>query len=288
MSRLRPSRRLAAVTVVVVGLLGSVAFAYFSAAGAGTASASVGTLSPPSNVVATATAGSGTVSITWNAPSTGVAPQGYYLLRHVGAGTVAACATSPSSLKTTTSCNDLGVPDGTYTYTVVAKLHSFTASANSNSVTVVNDNTAPTVTVDQKIGQADPTNAGPMLWTVTFSEPVTGFDATDLTRGGSSAGGTVAVTGSGASYEISLSAPSNNGTTTFSVDAAKAQDLAGNNNTASTSTDNSVTYDTVAPAVTVNQKAGQADPTNAAPMLWTVTFSESVTGFDATDLVRGG
>jgi len=156
------------------------------------------------------------------------------------------------------------------------------------SQTLARDTTPPSVTVNQKLGQADPTNVLPMLWTVTFSEPVTGFDATDLTRGGTATGGTVSVTGSGASYEISLSGTPTNGSTTFSIAASRALDLAGNNNTASTSTDNSISYDTTPPSVTVNQKLGQADPTNVLPMLWTVTFSEPVTGFDATDLTRGG
>ena len=153
------------------------------------------------------------------------------------------------------------------------------------------DRTGPSVTVDQKSGQADPTNALPILWTVTFNEPVTGFDASDLTRGGTATGGNVAVTGSGATYEIALTNPGtnlSNGTISFTIAASKAQDAAGNDNTASTSTDNTVTYDTVPPSVTVNQKSGQPDPTNALPILWTVTFSEPVTGFDASDLTRGG
>jgi trimeric autotransporter adhesin len=153
------------------------------------------------------------------------------------------------------------------------------------------DQTAPTVTVNQKAGQADPTNTLPIQWTVTFSEPVTGFDQSDLTRGGTTTGGSFAVTGGPSVFTISVTNPGSNltnGTTSFTVAASKAQDLAGNNNMASTSTDNTVTYDTVSPTVTVSQKAGQADPTNALPILYTVTFSESVTGFDATDLTRSG
>lgn len=251
------------------------------------------------------------------------------------------------------------------------------------------DRGAPSVTVEQKAGQSDPTNTAPMVWTVTFSESVTGLSASDLVRGGTTTGGTVTVTGSGATYEISLAGSPTNGTTTFSVPAGAAQDAGGNLNTASTSTDNTITYDTVAPAltlttpadgsgtnsatpaisgaagnatgdsttiavriytgasatgpgiqnfnvtrsgaswsasaaaltqgtytvratqtdaagntgtsaantfvvdttaptVTVNQKTGQADPASTLPILWTVTFSEPVSGFDASDLTRGG
>ena len=67
------------------------------------------------------------------------------------------------------------------------------------------DATAPSVTVEQKAGQADPTKVLPMRWTVTFSEPVSGFDAGGLDRGGTSTGGTIDITGSGSSYEIALS-----------------------------------------------------------------------------------
>ena len=150
------------------------------------------------------------------------------------------------------------------------------------------DRTGPTVTLEQKSGQADPTNTLPIRWTVTFSEPVTGFDASDLTRGGGATGGTVGLAGTGAAYEISLSGTPTNGTISFTIGANQAQDAAGNNNSASTSVDNTVTYDTVPPAVTLNQKSGQSDPTNTLPILWTVTFSEPVTGFDASDLTRGG
>jgi VCBS repeat-containing protein len=46
--------------------------------------------------------------------------------------------------------------------------------------------------------------------------------------------------------------------------------------------------DTVAPTVTIDQAAGQADPTSAAPINFTVVFSEPVTGFGADDVVLGG
>jgi hypothetical protein len=56
-------------------------------------------------------------------------------------------------------------------------------------------------------------------------------------------------------------------------DGASAHDPA-----ASSSTDHTVTRDTIAPSVTSNQPAGQADPTNASTISFTVVFSEAVTG----------
>ncbi len=59
-----------------------------------------------------------------------------------------------------------------------------------------------------------------------------------------------------------------------------AQDAAGNGNGASTSTDNTVTYD-AHPARRSRsiRRPGQADPTNGPPINFTVVFSEPVTDF---------
>src|SRR5207249_4486051 len=40
--------------------------------------------------------------------------------------------------------------------------------------------------------------------------------------------------------------------------------------------------------VTINQAAGQADPTSTAPITFTAVFSESVSGFTGSDVVIGG
>src|SRR5205823_5955037 len=42
----------------------------------------------------------------------------------------------------------------------------------------------PTVTVEQAVGQADPTHTSPIHFTATFSEPVTGFTDSDVSLGG--------------------------------------------------------------------------------------------------------
>ena len=162
------------------------------------------------------------------------------------------------------------------------------AASTSTDNTITYDTVAPSVKLEQKPGQADPTDSLPIRFTLQFSEPVADFDASDVSLGGTAGGGSVSVTGSGRNYEIGVSGLSSDGTVTASVDAGKAHDAAGNPSSASTSTDNSVTYDATAPTVTVEQKAGQADPTKVLPLRWTVTFSEPVSGFDAGDLTRGG
>ena len=149
------------------------------------------------------------------------------------------------------------------------------------------DTTAPSVTINQAAGQADPTSASPINFTVTFSETVTGFAAGDISFAGSTVGGTLTatVTGTGPTYNVAVSGMTGTGSVVVSVPAGAATDAAGNASLASTSTDNSVTFgtvDTTAPTVQSINRVGTT-PTNAASVSWTVLFSESVTGVDASD-----
>ena len=74
------------------------------------------------------------------------------------------------------------------------------------------------------------------------------------------------------------------------VNANAAQDADNVGNAASTSTDNTVTFDNTAPTLTVNQAAAQSDPTNTDPINFTATFSEPInTGtFTSGDVTLGG
>jgi hypothetical protein len=147
-----PRSRLLRVAVALVAALAIAggAWAYWTTQGSGTASATAGTLSAPTNV--SASAGS-SVSVSWTGStlSNGTPAQGYYVTRTntSTSQTAAACDSSPSSLVTDTSCSDTGVPSGTYTYKVTAVHHSWTAeSAASNEVTVQSGEvTPPSITV---------------------------------------------------------------------------------------------------------------------------------------------
>jgi hypothetical protein len=169
-----------------------------------------------------------------------------------------------------------------------------TASTSSdNSVTfTAPDTTGPTVTINQAAGQSDPTSASPIAFTAVFSEAVSGFTAADVTISGTAAGTkTVTVSGGPSTYTVAVSGMTSDGTVSATVAAGGATDGAGNANTASTSSDNSVTFaapDTTAPTVTINQAAGQSDPTSASPIAFTAVFSEAVSGFTAADVTIGG
>ncbi|MEK7785376.1 MAG: hypothetical protein AAB658_08135, partial [Chloroflexota bacterium] len=123
---------------------------------------------------------------------------------------------------------------------------------------VETDTTPPGVTLNQAAGQADPTTASPINFTVVFSEPVTGFTSADVTLSGT-AGATTAVVSEiapndGTTYEVAVSGMTTNGTVIASISGGVATDAAGNPNTASTSTDDTVTFviDSTPPAITPN------------------------------------
>lgn len=110
----------------------------------------------------------------------------------------------------------------------------------------------PTVTVNQKAGQADPTNADAAEFVVKFSTDVTGLTPDNFTVSGTT--GVVAYFAAidAQNYELTISGMTSGDTATVSLPAGKAEDVNGNPNTASTSTDNSVRYDTDAPVLTID------------------------------------
>ena len=71
------------------------------------------------------------------------------------------------------------------------------------------------------------------------------------------------------------------GTVVASIFADGRTDAAGNGNSISTSSDNTVYFDNVWPSVTINRAVGQSNPTDDSSVTFDVKFSEAVTGFDA-------
>ncbi len=104
------------------------------------------------------------------------------------------------------------------------------------------DSVNPTVTIDQAVGQADPTNSSPINFTVVFSEPVADFATGDVTLSGTAGATTAIVTGSGTTYNVAVSGMTGVGTVIATIPLDVAHDAANNNNFASTSTDNTVAY----------------------------------------------
>ncbi|MEO5948010.1 MAG: hypothetical protein ABIP79_14425, partial [Chitinophagaceae bacterium] len=105
---------------------------------------------------------------------------------------------------------------------------------------------APTVTINQAVGQLDPTTVSPINFTVVFSEAMTGFATGDVTLSGTAGATTAIVTGGPTTYNVAVSGMTGNGTVIATITANAATgtiNVAGN--AASTSTDNTVTFNMV-------------------------------------------
>lgn len=145
------------------------------------------------------------------------------------------------------------------------------------------DSVAPTVTIKQAAGQADPVNSLPILFEIIFSEPVLTFDDVSIVTAGAS-GPVLSLTRTGlATFELAVNALGDEGDLTVSILAGAAEDTFGNLSTASTSSDDTVTYDTASPTL---QWAGPGvDPVGGSPVPFTATFDEPVYGLSSADLV---
>jgi hypothetical protein len=123
MKRRLPGLGALCVVLGIIAASGS-ALAYFSADGAGSASAAVTQLTTPTITAATPATG-GTVSLTWQATSApGPEAVTYYVTRN-GGEPEGTCpdVTSP---ETVTSCVDRGLNPGTYEYVVTARYSTWT------------------------------------------------------------------------------------------------------------------------------------------------------------------
>jgi hypothetical protein len=198
---------------------------------------------------------------------------------YVGGGFIGSDSSAPYAV----SWDTRKVGNGSHTLTAVAQDVLGARWASSGvSVTVANDITRPTVTIIQAAGQADPTSASPLNFTAVFSEPVSGFTGSDVTIGGT-AGGTksVGVSGGPSTYSVAVSGMTSSGTVTATIAAGVASDAAGNTNTASTSTDNTVTFnlpDTTAPTVSITSPANGATVSGTINVTASASDNVSVAG----------
>ena len=146
----------------------------------------------------------------------------------------------------------------------------------TGSSSIISDRTAPIASISS--GEADPTNAVTITFGITFSEDVTGLTTDDLTIDNGTITG---LSGSGSTYQVNVS-PTADGLVTLSLLTEGTADAAGN---LSGSASDSVTSDRTAPGVSISSLL--SGPTNASSILVTITFTESVAGFTAEDLIVG-
>ncbi|MDB5340947.1 MAG: hypothetical protein JWN70_6566, partial [Planctomycetaceae bacterium] len=130
----------------------------------------------------------------------------------------------------------------------------------------------PTMTVSTV---SSTTNASPILFTIQFSKPVTGVDASDLTVSNGTKGTFTAIDAD--TYTL-LVTPIADGSinVTFNGTAFDAQGIINNTNYGL-----QIVSDRTAPTLTITPNVGA---TNGNPITFSFQFSEFVSGFDASDI----
>jgi hypothetical protein len=198
------------------------------------------------------------------------------------------CTPPPSSTATVTISCTGGTITTTGTLTVTATSDGGVTTSNLQDYVVDTGN--PAVTINQKAGQPDPTNDDRATFRLVFSEPMlaSSLTADDITLSGTSGIVTTFIKIDSRTWDATVTGMTNGDAVTATLTAGKATDLAGNDNTASTSTDNTITYDSQQPTVTVNQASGQADPTSTNSAVFIIVFSEPVSGFTASSMTLSG
>ena len=148
-------------------------------------------------------------------------------------------------------------------------------SAASAVPTITQDSTNPSASI--AFGVANPTNATSIPVTVNFSEAVSGFDAGDVSVGNGSLSDFVSVSPTQAAFNVTQAA---DGSVTIDIAAGAAVDLAGNASNAAAQA--SIVSDTTKPTVSFTSSIDGVS--NVSVVGVTVAFSESVSGFDLSDL----
>ncbi len=180
--------------------------------------------------------------------------------------------------------------NGINTFTAKATDQAGNVSGLSNLVRATLDQTKPTIQITSTA--TSPTNTSPIPINLTFSEPLTGFDVSDITvSGGTITTDSYTVTsgvfdGGSAPDAVFTITPSGDGLITVSIAANAAQDSATNDNLAASF---DITYDGTASSVTITSTSGNTDSTvNANTLSYTATFDESVTDFELSDITVTG
>ena len=138
------------------------------------------------------------------------------------------------------------------------------------------DTTPPTATIDQALGQNDPTNASPIHFTVVFSKMVNGFTASAIDFSGSTDAGSLTATLSTSdqiTFDVAVTGMTDDGPVTISFAAGAATDGGGLQSEAPTVIDNTVTYDITPPTVTLGSPS--ATITAGGPITYTVTYADA-------------
>ncbi|MCA8917546.1 MAG: hypothetical protein KDB32_00505 [Planctomycetes bacterium] len=148
--------------------------------------------------------------------------------------------------------------------------------------TITIDKTAPTVTSIARASGGTPTNLGSVDFDVTFSETVSGVTtgAFSLDTTGVSSPSITGISGSGASYTVTVNTGTGDGNVSIDLtNIGGIADPSGNGLAATFTTGEIYAIDKTAPTVTsITRTTGFGNPTNVGSVNFTVTFSEVVSG----------
>jgi hypothetical protein len=150
------------------------------------------------------------------------------------------------------------------------------------------------ININQSIEQSDPTIDEEIDFRVVFTRAIdpSTFTVSDITNIGTAAGVVFSISSSGNNkvFKIFTTSIATAGTVQPSILAGQVQNEAQTEtNTASTSTDNTVTYNPKFD-MTIEQEGSQNDPASIFPMNFDVVFTEAITlgSFTAADIAQGG
>jgi hypothetical protein len=142
--------------------------------------------------------------------------------------------------------NTTNISGGTITNTLPVTSPTYTIDKTAPSVTAITATTP---------ANTNPTNATSLIYTVSFNETVTGVDASDFTvstLSGNAAGSVSGVTGSGNTYQVTLSSVSGNGSLRLDLNSSGTNIVDGTGNPISGgfTTGDVYTIDTTVPTLT--------------------------------------
>lgn len=204
---------------------------------------------------------------------TGVASGDAVEVRLFEGGTLLGTASVSANAWTITSTTLVG--EGAHVLTAKARDALGNESGASTSLTITVDTVAPTVTT--AISPAVLATATGFTGTITWNEAVTGFTASDLTLTNATV---AALAGGPTSFTSNLTAVAP-GSLGFSIAASVVTDVAGNVNSSGAALVSATYTPAPLPTITIN---GASDPTNVSPIQFQTEFSQTVSGFDISDL----
>ncbi|WP_137170039.1 DUF4347 domain-containing protein [Marinomonas sp. FW-1] len=148
-----------------------------------------------------------------------------------------------------TTDGTLGV-DLNSTGTSISDLAGNAISGGKEGQQITRDTSAPSVVAINR-DSAELTTGGSSTFTVSFDEAVTGIDVSDFSLSGSATGTIASVTGSGATYQVTVNNLSGNGSLRLDLNAigTNITDSAGNAIASGFIEGDSLTLDNVAPTV---------------------------------------